>query len=114
VKRAVWLIAQVIWLILCLVVLIEAYRGYRGNSDWQVEEALGFEMMLLSFPASALVVLAFIATGMVLGLFGLALPASSRPEMIATWLLFALAGSFQWFVFVPAIPRSWKKFKVNE
>jgi hypothetical protein len=31
--------------------------------------------------------------------------------MVAIWLLFAVAGYFQWFVVIPAIPRSWKKFK---
>lgn len=103
-----------VWLGLCLIVLIEAYRGYWGSSDWHVEEGLAFEMMLLSFPASIILVFAFVATGMVLGFLRLALPASSKPEMTAIWLLFALAGYFQWFVVVPAIPRWWKKSKVNE
>ena len=112
-KRTVWLIAQIVWLSVCVVALAEAYRGYRGTSDWQVEEGLGFEMLLLSFPASWLVVLAFIAIGMGLGHFGLALPMPSKPEMIATWLLFLLAGYVQWFIVVPAIPRAWKMW-VNE
>jgi hypothetical protein len=39
--------------------------------------------------------------GAVLGLFGLALPASSKLEMSCTWLLFVVAGYIQWFVLVP-------------
>lgn len=107
-KRTIWLIAQFVWLGLCVVAVIEAYRGYRGVSDWQLEEGLGFEMIILSFPASLLVVLAFIATGTLLGLFGLALPPSSRPEMIATWLCFVVAGYVQWFIVVPNVPRWWR------
>ena len=112
-KRAIWLIAKIVWLGLCVVALVEAYRGYRGPSDWQVEEGLGFEVILLSFPASMLVVLAFIATGMGLGHFGLALPAPSKPEMIATWFLFVVASYVQWFIVVPGIPRAWKTW-INE
>jgi hypothetical protein len=108
VKRAIWLTAQFVWLGLCVVALIEAYRSYRGVSDWQLEEGLGFEMILLSFPASLPVVLAFMLTGMTLEFFGYALPASSKPEMIATWLFFVLAGYVQWFIVVPNIPRWWK------
>lgn len=85
--------------------VIEAYRGYRGISDWQIEEGLGLEMVLLSFPASLLVVLALMVTGILLGMFGHALPASSRPEMIATWMFVVLAGYVQWFIVVPKIPR---------
>lgn len=107
-KRTIWLIAQFVWLGLCVVAVIEAYKGYRGVSDWQLEEGLGFEMVILSFPASLLVVLAFMATGILLGLFGFALPASSRPEMIATWLCFVIAGYVQWFIVVPNIPRWWR------
>jgi hypothetical protein len=70
-------------------------------------------MLLLSFPASVLVVLAFMAAGVALGHFGFGLPGSSRTEMISTWLLFALAGYIQWFIVIPAIPRAWKAW-LNE
>jgi len=110
VKKVIWLTAQICWLGLCIIAVVEAYKGYRGISDWQLEEGLGFEMILLSFPASLLVVLALIATGMALGLFGLALPSSSKPEMIVTWLLFVLAGYVQWFIVAPKIVR-WRRPK---
>jgi hypothetical protein len=101
VKKALWIVAQIIWLAICLLTLIEAYRGYRGVSDWQVEEGLAFEMMVLSFPSSFAVAIGLTATGAILGLFRLALPAPSRPEMTCIWLLFVVAGYVQWFVLVP-------------
>jgi EamA domain-containing membrane protein RarD len=108
VRKIVWILAQVLWLAICLAALIDAYKSYRDISDWQVEEGLGIEMMVLSFPGSFAVVAGFILTGMLLRLFGLALPASSKPEMIATWAFFVAAGYIQWFLLVPKFPRWWK------
>jgi hypothetical protein len=107
-KKTLWVLAQVAWIAICVLSLIESYRGYRGASDWQVEEGLAFEMVVLSFPASVAVVLAFVAAGVFLKPFGLALPASSKPEMIITWLLFVVAGYAQWFIFRPRIRRWWR------
>jgi hypothetical protein len=101
VKKIIWIVAQIVWLAICLLALIEAGQGYRGTSDWQVEEGLAFEMMVLSFPCSLLVTIGLVSTGAILGLFGLALPASSRLEMIGTWLLFVVAGYGQWFILLP-------------
>lgn len=112
VKKTLWITAQIIWIAICLVSLIEAYKGYRGASDWQVEEGLGFEMIVLSFPASLTVVVGFIVAGMILGFFGLALPASSKPEMFATWLFFVASGYIQWFVVLPKLWR-WSRNRRN-
>jgi hypothetical protein len=108
VKKIIWILAQVLWLAICFAALIDANKSYRGTSDWQVEEGLGFEMIALSFPAPLVVVAGFMLTGMLLGLFGLALPASSKPEMIATRVFFVVAGYIQWFLVLPRIPKWWK------
>jgi hypothetical protein len=108
VRKLIWVFAQIAWLSICLASLIGAYKAYRGISDWQVEEGLGFEMMALSFPSGFVAVAGVILAGMSLRLFGLALPASSKPEMFVTWLLFVIAGYVQWFIVVPRIPRWWK------
>ena len=100
-KKTFWIAAQIVWIAICLLALIEAQHGYRGASDWQVEEGLAFEMMVLSFPSSFPVAIGLASTGAILGLFGLALPASSRLEMTGTWFLFVVAGYIQWFVLVP-------------
>ncbi len=97
-----------IWPATCLIALVYAYKGYQGSSDWKTEEGLAFEMMALSFPASLLIVAALVLAGAGLGLFGLALPASSRPEMTATWFLFVVVGYVQWFVLVPRLLRWWQ------
>lgn len=38
-----------IWVVVCLLALI-ADQGYRGASDWQMEEGLAFEMMVFIIP----------------------------------------------------------------
>ena len=101
VKKIFWIAAQIVWIAVCLLALIEANQGYRGASDWQVEEGLAFEMMALSFPSCFAVAIGLASTGAILGVFGLALPASSRFEMTGTWFLFVVAGYVQWFVLVP-------------
>jgi hypothetical protein len=101
VKKIFWIAAQIVWIAVCLLALIEANQGYRGASDWQVEEGLAFEMMALSFPSCFAVAIGLASTGAILGVFGLALPASSRFEMTGTWFLFVVAGYVQWSVLVP-------------
>jgi hypothetical protein len=101
VKKTLWIVAQIIWVAICLLALIEAHQGYRGASDWQMDEGLAFEMMVLSFPSSFAVAIGLTSTGAILGLFGVALPAPSRLEMTCTWFLFLVAGYVQWFVLVP-------------
>ena len=87
-KKTVRIVAQIIWVAICVLALIEARQGYRGASDWQMDEGLAFEMMVLSFPSSVLVAIGLASTGAILGLFGLVLPPSSRLEMTSTWFLF--------------------------
>lgn len=94
------------WLAICLTALIASHRAYHANSDWKTEEYLALEMMVLSFPASFLVVAGLILAGATLGLFGLALPPSSKIELTVTWLLFVFSGYIQWFA---VIPRLWRK-----
>jgi hypothetical protein len=94
-----------IWPATCISALVFAYKGYKSPLGWKLEEGLAFEMMVLSFPSSFLVVALVILAGIGLGLFGIALPTSSRAEMAATWLLFAAAGYVQWFVVVPRFLR---------
>ena len=108
VRKTAGILGRTIWLATCLTALVYAYKGYQGSSDWKLEEGLAFEMMALSFPASFLVVAALVLVGAGLGLIGLALPASSRPEMTATWFLLVVAGYFQWFVVVPRLLRRWR------
>jgi len=99
--------ARFVWLAICVVALIGALRGYQGESDWKMEEGLAFEMLVLGFPVSLLVVLGFMAVGFLLQQFGISLPASSRAEMITTWLIFVMAGCIQWFFALPYVIRRW-------
>jgi hypothetical protein len=89
------------WFGVCVAALAAAHTGYEGAADWKMEEALGFEMMVLTFPSSMLVVIGFMLVGFSLGLFGLHLPASSRAEMTVTWGIFVTFGYMQWSFGVP-------------
>ena len=53
VRKIARILIRMIWLAMCLIALVYAYKGYQGSSDWKLEEGLAFEMMALSFPASA-------------------------------------------------------------
>jgi hypothetical protein len=109
VKKAIGILARIVWLGICLASFVYAYKGYQGSSDWKMEEGLAFEMMVLSFPASFLIAAGLTLTGAGFGFLGLALPSSSKPEMTATWLLFEVAGYVQWFVVVPRLSRRWRR-----
>jgi hypothetical protein len=109
VRKALGILARIVWLAICLASLVYAYKGYQGSSDWKIEESLAFEMMVLSFPASFAIAAGLILTGVGLGFLGLALPSSSKPEMTTTWLLLVVAGYVQWFVVVPRLSRLWQK-----
>jgi hypothetical protein len=74
-----------------------------------MEEGLAFEMMVLSFPSSFLVAVGLALTGAIFGLFGLALPASSKLEMTTTWFLCIVAGYAQWFILSPRFLRRWMR-----
>jgi hypothetical protein len=57
------IVARLAWLAVCLTALIGSHRAYQGTSDWKTEEGLAFEMMVLSFPASCLVMAGLMLTG---------------------------------------------------
>ena len=103
VKRIAFTIVRLAWLAICLTALIDAREVYQGRSDWKTEQYLAFAMMVLSFPASYLVVGGLILAGAALGPVGLGLPPSSKVEMTATWLLFVVAGYIQWFIVLPRL-----------
>jgi hypothetical protein len=105
-KRAAAIAVRLTWLAMCVMVLIDSHRAYKGSSDWKTEECLGFQMMILSFPVSYLVAGGLFLAGAGLGLFGLALPPSSKAEMTVAWLFLVVAGYAQWFLLLPKLFRS--------
>ena len=100
-KKALGVIVRIAWVATCIVILVTARKGYRGTSDWQMEEGLAFQMLVLAFPSSFVVAVGLTLTGAMLGLFGLALPLPSKAEMTATWFLFVVGGYAQWFILLP-------------
>jgi hypothetical protein len=89
--------------------LAAAEHSYIGEADPEMEEALAAEMIVLGFPTTLACSIAFAMTGFLLERLGLALPGPSRTEMFAFWLIFLLAGYFQWFVAAPWVARSLRK-----
>ena len=108
-KKALEALVSIAWVAICIIPLVYAHKGYRGTSDWQMEEGLAFQMLVLSFPSSFVVAVGLALTGAVLGLFGLALPSSSKVEMTATWFLFVVAGYAQWFILLPSFLKRRKR-----
>jgi hypothetical protein len=108
-KKAFGLLVRIAWVAICIIALLNARKGYRGISDWQMEEGLAFQMLVLSFPSSFVVAVGLALTGAMLGLFGLALPSSSKVGMTATWFLFIVAGYVQWFVLLPKFLKRRKR-----
>ena len=108
-KKAFGVLVRIAWVTICIIAFVHAHKGYRGTSDWQMEEGLAFEMLVLSFPSSLVVTVGLVLTGAILGLFGLALPSSSGVEMTATWFLFAVAGYAQWFILLPMFLKRKKR-----
>jgi hypothetical protein len=108
-KKALGVVVRIAWVATCILVLVNAHKGYRGTSDWQMEEGLAFQMLVLSFPSSFVVAVGLTLTGAMLGLFGLALPSPSKVEMTATWFLFVVAGYAQWFILLPSFLKRRKR-----
>ncbi|MGA7907659.1 MAG: hypothetical protein WCA16_09665, partial [Candidatus Sulfotelmatobacter sp.] len=73
-KKALSVLVRIAWVAICIIAAVHAHNGYRGTSDWQMEEGLAFQMLVLSFPSSIVVAVGLALTGAMLGLFGLALP----------------------------------------
>jgi hypothetical protein len=108
-KKTLGVLLRVAWVAICIIALVNAHKGYRGTSDWQMEEGLAFQMLVLSFPSSLVVAAGLALTGAMLGLFGLALPSSGKVEMTATWFLFVVAGYAQWFILLPSFLKRRKR-----
>jgi hypothetical protein len=108
-KKALGVLVRIAWVAICIVALVNAHEGYRGTSDWQMEEGLAFQMLGLSFPSSFVVYVGLVLTGAALGLFGIALPFSSKVEMTFTWFLFVVAGYTQWFILLPSFLKRRKR-----
>ena len=108
-KKALGVLVRIIWVAVCVMALANAHQGYQGTSDWQMEEGLAFQLMVLSFPSSFLVAVGLALTGAMLRMFGLALPASSKLEMTGTWFLFVVAGYAQWFILLPRVLQRRKR-----
>ena len=100
-KKALGVLVRIAWVAICIVALVNAHKGFRATSDWQMEEALAFQMLVLSFPSSFVFALGLALTGAILSPFGLALPSSSKVEMTATWFFFVVAGYAQWIILLP-------------
>ena len=111
-RKFLSLFLRIAWLAICIAVLMAALRGYRGNSDWQVEEGLFAEMIALGFPSSLLVMGGLMVAGFVFQRFGTNLPSPSQHEMIACWFAFVAVGCIQWFLIVPYLFRRWRRKQV--
>ena len=108
-RKSLGVLLRIAWVTICIVALVNAHKGYRGTSDWQMEEWLAFQMLVVSFPSGFVVAVGLALIGAMLSLFGLALPSSSKVEMTAVWFLFVVAGYAQWFILLPSFLKRRKR-----
>ena len=49
--KTIGILIRVVWLAVCVVALVFAFKGYDGSSDWRVEEGRG-ESIIFGTPPS--------------------------------------------------------------
>ena len=92
----------VTYLVACLAVLAFAIWG-RDLRDTDI--VVAYAMLLLSFPSSCVVAMAFGAISSVLeSVFGFVVPGGITNNVVAI-LAFAVVGYAQWFILVPWLYR---------
>jgi hypothetical protein len=50
--KTIGILIRVVWLAVCVVALVFAFKGYDGSSDWRVEEGRG-ESIIFGTPSVA-------------------------------------------------------------
>lgn len=109
------LLARVIkigWMIFTFMILIVALIKYEPQGDIII--FLIYAMMLLSFPSGLLASLAAALIGYLLYRLNIDIAYSDSGgyvEIVLTWLMFFIAGYWQWFIF---FPRLWKNVRLKK
>ena len=94
-----------IWFTVCLLVLVFAFVQ-RDIHDTDI--AFTYFMLYLTFPVGYL--LAYLAGFVLMSLnhaYGIVAPGGFVPNLVA-WVLFVIAGYFQWFVLLPHLVRRFR------
>ena len=104
--RWIWLLCTIVLLCLCLYI----YDGTAATHD--VELLLIYGIMLLSFPSSQLLALAFACTSNTLELlnYKVNIPMG-YVTIFVEWLAFFSIGYLQWFILLPWLFHKWGERK---
>lgn len=105
-KSTLFSVVRWLWVAIAVMVLLVTLFLYYGSANSDADTLLAYGMLVLAFPIAFLVAIvvggigkvAFSAIGYVVGV--------SYLTIAVGWLLFFLAGYWQWFVLVPGL---WRK-----
>lgn len=106
------LTTKVVWLLMANGILIFTLHLYDGTpATRDAELILLYGMLILSFPASQIVLLILGAIGYLVELCGgkISVPINYL-TLVVDWLVFLIVGYLQWFVLLPWL---WRKLKTS-
>ena len=101
-------ILRAVWIVLAVFILVVTVIKYDGRPNSDIEEFLGWTMVVIGFPGSLLggaliVAVAYIGENVQ----GSSLTVSV-PSLVFEWLILAAAGYLQWFYL---LPKLWRRFR---
>lgn len=110
------LTAKVFWLLLSTGILLFTLHLYDGMpATRDAELILMYGMLVLSFPASQVVLLILGAIGSLAEVWGggFSIP-TNHLTLVVDWLFFLGVGYLQWFMLLPWLWRKWKKWRESK
>lgn len=104
-KRNLWRILKLGWVVLALLLLLFTMMVFDGSPNSDADIVLGYGLLVLTFPSGLLLSIgegfAGRAAFNVMGLTA----TTTYLSLGATWLMYTVLGYLQWFVFVPWVVR---------
>jgi hypothetical protein len=97
------------WFVVVIIVLLVTMYFFDGEPNSDVDIFLIWSMLVLSFPIS--IVCALILSGITYVIYkvaGITVPTTYL-SMLLFWLVFFVAGYWQWFVLGPRVTRMFRK-----
>ena len=100
-KRGICQIMKWTWLVLALLLLLFTVLVFDGTPNSDADIVLGYGLLILTFPIGLLVsVVEGFAGRAAFHVMGLN-STTTFLSLGATWLIYAVIGYLQWFVFIP-------------
>lgn len=104
---------KIAWICAAIAVLLTTLYFFNGKPNSDIEVFLTWGMLVLSFPIG--IVCALIFAGLTYCLYNLASVTISTTYIwiLFSWVVFFVAGYWQWFFLLPMLNRKIRKKRVN-